>query len=401
MTKNQNIKIILKPGREDSLKRHHPWIFSGAIKKVEGNPENGATVEIFSGDRQWLASGACSPQSQIMIRVWSFQQENAIAPEFFKNRLKKAFSLREQLFSASPTNAYRLINAESDGLPGLIIDRYADYAVCQFLSAGAEFWKETIVQLLMERFPFKGIFERSDEDVRLKEGLQPQMGVLLGDMPPDLIEIQENSLRFWVDIKQGHKTGFYLDQRDNRAFLGRVANEKDVLNCFSYTGGFGIAALKSGAKSLINIDTSANALQMVQQNIELNGLDAKRSEQMTGDVFQILRRFRDEGRQFDVIVLDPPKFAGSVNQVDKAARGYKDINWLAFRILRPGGILFTFSCSAHIKPPLFQKIVADAAVDAGRDARIIQFLSQAADHPIGLNFPEGHYLKGLICQVEF
>ncbi|MBN2093695.1 class I SAM-dependent methyltransferase, partial [candidate division KSB1 bacterium] len=388
MPENQNKKVILKPGREDSVKRHHPWIFSGAVKKVEGNPENGATVEIFSADGRWLASGAFSPKSQILVRVWSFLQEEAITPEFFKNRLKKAISLREQLFSASPTNAYRLINAESDGLPGLIVDRYSDYAVCQFLSAGAEFWKTTIVQHIMERLPLKGVFERSDEDVRLKEGLQPQKGVLAGETPPDLIEIQENSLRFRVDIQQGHKTGFYLDQRDNRDFLGRFANEKDVLNCFSYTGGFGIAALKGGAKSLINIDTSANALQIAQQNIELNGLHTKRAEQMTGDVFQILRRFRDEERQFDVIVLDPPKFAGSVNQVEKAARGYKDINWLAFRILRPGGILFTFSCSAHIKPPLFQKIVADAAVDAGRDARIIQFLSQASDHPIALNFPE-------------
>ncbi len=400
MPQNQHYKIILKPGREDSLKRHHPWIFSGAVKKVEGNPENGATVDIFSAAGRWLASGAFSPQSQILVRVWSFLQEEAITPEFFKNRLKKALFSRKQLFEASPTNAYRLINAESDGLPGLVVDRYGDFAVCQFLSAGAEFWKETIVQLLMEMFPFKGIFERSDEDVREKEGLQPQKGVLAGEMPPDLIEIQENSLRFWVDVKQGHKTGFYLDQRDNRDFLGRFANEKDVLNCFSYTGGFGIAALKAGAKSLINIDSSANSLQIARQNIDLNGLDTQRAEQMTGDVFQILRRFRDEGRLFDVIVLDPPKFAGSVNQVEKAARGYKDINWLAFRILRPGGILFTFSCSAHIKPPLFQKIVADAAIDAGRDAGIIQFLSQAADHPIALNFPEGHYLKGLICQVD-
>jgi 23S rRNA (cytosine1962-C5)-methyltransferase len=400
MLTNQKKKIILKPKRENSVKRHHPWIFSGAVKKVEGTPENGATVEIFSTDGQWLATGAYSPQSQILVRTWSFLQGETIDSEFFHNRLKKALAFRQQLFHATPTNAYRLINAESDGLPGLIVDRYADYAVCQFLSAGAEFWKPTIIQFLMELLPLKGIYDRSDEDVRLKEGLQPQKGVLMGEMPPDLIEIQENSLRFWVDVKQGHKTGFYLDQRDNRAYLDHFATAKDVLNCFSYTGGFGIAALKGGVKSLINIDSSANALQLARQNIMLNGLDTNRSEQMTGDVFQILRRFRDEGRQFDLIILDPPKFAGSVNQVDKAARGYKDINWLAFRILRPEGILFTFSCSAHIKPPLFQKIVADAAVDAGRDARIIQFLSQAPDHPIALNFPEGHYLKGLLCQVE-
>lgn len=401
MSKNQYKKVILKPGREDSVKRHHPWIFSGAVKKVEGNPENGATVEIFSAEGQWLATGAYSSQSQILVRVWSFQQEEVIEPEFFKNRIKKCISLRERLFGASPTNAYRLINAESDGLPGLIVDRYGDFAVCQFLSAGADFWKATIAQFIMELLPLKGIFDRSDEDVRLKEGLPPQMGVLSGETPPDLIEIEENSLRFWVDVKEGHKTGFYLDQRDNRTFLSRFVTKKDVLNCFSYTGGFGIAALKGGAKSLINIDSSADALRIARQNIELNGLDTTRSEQIIGDVFQILRRFRDEGRQFDVIVLDPPKFASALNQVDKAARGYKDINWLAFKILRSGGILFTFSCSAHIKPPLFQKIVADAAVDAGRDARIIQFLSQAPDHPIALNFPEGHYLKGLICQVEF
>jgi len=391
--------IILKPGREKSLLRRHPWIFSGAIASVSGKPQAGETVEVKSANNGLLGLGAWSPDSQIRVRMWSFESQDIIDSEFFHARLERAIEARERLHLDAITNAYRLVNAESDGLPGIVIDRYEEFLVCQFLTTGAEFWKRDIVEQLTQLLPSRGIYERSDVDVRQKEGLQPVSGVLTGEDPPDTIEIQEGDCRFYVDIKHGHKTCFYLDQRENRAAIIEFAHDAEVLNCFSYTGGFGIRALKAGAKKITNIDSSAASLDLARRNTELNQLETGSVENVTGDVFHILRDYRDENRQFDLIVLDPPKFAESKDQLKKAARGYKDINLLAFKLLKPGGVLFTFSCSGLMEESLFQKIVADAALDAVRDAQMIRRLTQAADHPTALNFPEGSYLKGMICRA--
>lgn len=390
--------LLLKPSREKSLLRRHPWIFSGAIERVTGQPQPGATILVRAADGAVLASAAYSPQSQIVARVWSFNPDEIIDAAFFRARLQRVFASRSSLL-ASRSSALRLVNAESDGLPGLVVDRYGDYLVCQFLSAGAEFWKIEIVAALIEVTGVPNVYERSDVDVRAKEGLPLTTGVLAGAPPPEPVTIQEYDCHFAVDIQRGHKTGFYLDQRENRRLLSTYAEGREVLNCFAYTGGFAAWALRGGALRVVNVDTSAPALELAGRNVELNGGDAARVENVVGDVFHVLRQYRDARRQFDLIILDPPKFAESRSQVEGAMRGYKDINLLAFKLLRPGGVLFTFSCSGLITPDLFQKIVAGAALDAEREACILQRLTQAPDHPVALNFPEGEYLKGLVCQV--
>ncbi|HQM36537.1 MAG TPA: class I SAM-dependent methyltransferase [Candidatus Marinimicrobia bacterium] len=395
-----SVKVLIKKDREKSLLRHHPWLFSGAIERIEGEPQLGETVELRAHDGRFLGFGAWSPKSQIAVRIWSFNPDDEINADFLRRQLSWAIKRRESLFEPGKTDAVRLVNAESDGLPGLIVDRYNDYLVVQFLSAGAEFWRETIVTVLAEIVPVTGIYERSDVEVREKEGLELRRGLLQGNEPPELIEICENSRRFLVDVRNGHKTGFYLDQRDNRQKITEFSAEREVLNCFAYTGGFAVAALSAGAIKVTNIETSADALELLNRNIALNGFAPARVENLTDDVFQVLRKFRDQGRSFDLIILDPPKFAESKSQIERASRGYKDINLLAFKLLRPGGILFTFSCSGQISPELFQKIVADSALDAGKSAQILVWLNQSADHPTALNFPEGHYLKGLVCVVE-
>lgn len=394
-----NVKILLKKDREKSLLRQHPWLFSGAIEKVVGEPQPGETVELRAHDGRFLGRGAWSPQSQIAVRVWSFDENEAIDADFFRRRLTRAIAQRESLYIPGVSDAVRLVNAESDGLPGLIVDRYADYLVVQFLSAGAEFWREAILAALTDLKPVTGIYERSDVDVREKEGLPLRQGLLWGSEPPEFVTIHENSRRFLVDVRNGHKTGFYLDQRDNRQKITEFATGREVLNCFAYTGGFAVTALSAGAAKVTNVESSADALEVLDRNMELNGFDPAKVENLTEDVFQMLRKFRDQGRSFDLIVLDPPKFAESKSQIERASRGYKDINLLAFKLLRPGGVLFTFSCSGQMVPELFQKIVADAALDAGKTAQIIMRLSQSADHPTALSFPEGHYLKGLVCRI--
>ncbi len=392
-------KIILKPGREKSVLRRHPWIFSGAVQQAEPLTQNGETIDILSADGKWLARGAYSPNSQIRVRIWSYNPDEEINARFFKNQIQRAIATRANLFAIQKVTAYRLVNSESDGFPGLVVDRYGDFLVCQFLSAGAEFWKQKITDQLNRLLSPAGIYERSDVDVRTKEGLQPISGILSGQKPPDFVEIKEGELRFYADIKNGQKTGLYLDQRENRMAVADFARAKSVLNCFAYTGGFGLWALHGGAESLVNIESSTSAIALIQKNVALNGFDSNLIENIEDDVFQVMRKFRTAGRLFDLIILDPPKFADSFSQVQKASRGYKDINLLALQLLKPGGHLFTFSCSGHISPDLFQKIVADAALDAKRDVQVIRYLSQAADHAIGLNFPEGRYLKGFICRV--
>lgn len=390
--------ITLKPSRESSLLRKHPWIFSGAIDKVNGSPAVGETVDVFSAKGKWLMRGAFSPHSQIRLRAWTFDENEKIDPDFFRKRLTRAVALRQEILPDA--SAFRLVYGESDGLPGLIVDRYEDFLVTQFLSSGAEFWRNEIVTCLSELIPCKGIYDRSDATVREKEGLPIRSGLIHGEEPPELIEIRENDCKFLVDVKSGHKTGFYLDQRESRRGLALYAKGKNILNCFSYTGAFSVVALKAGAAMVTNIDSSADALKLSMQNARLNDLDASKLDNQEGDVFGLLRKYRNESPRYDIVILDPPKFVESMKHLEKAARGYKDINMLAFQILKPGGLLFTFSCSGLMSSELFQKIVADAALDAGRGAVIQERLFQSADHPVALNFPEAAYLKGLVCRVS-
>ena len=395
-------RVRLKPGRDKSLKRRHPWVFSGAIGSVEGDVPAGDTVEVMSAEGASFGHGAYSPASQIAVRMWSFARDEKVDADFLAARVAKAVARRqgEAAREANGDNAQRLINAESDGLPGLIVDRYADFLVCQLRSAGAERWRDEIVAALAAAVPHRGIWERSDTGARAKEGLEPRTGLLAGEEPPELVEIAEGPCRFLVDVRHGHKTGFYLDQRDNRTLVAAHARGREVLNAFAYTGAFGIQALAAGAAKVTNVESAPGLLALAARHITHNGLDEAAVEDIEGDVAQVLRRFRDSRREFDLIVLDPPKFAESSSQVPAASRGYKDINLLAFKLLRPGGLLFTFSCSAHVRAELFQKIVADAALDAGREARILQRLAQPADHPVALSFPEAGYLKGLVCGVD-
>ncbi len=387
--------VRLKAGREKSLLRRHLWVFSGAVAQVQGAPADGDTVRVVDAGGNFLAWGAYSAGSQICVRVWSWQAGQSIDAAFFRARLQQALAARQALGLEGQSNAMRLVHGESDGLPGLIVDRYADTLAAQFLSSGAERWREALADLLLELTGARGIYERSDVDVRRLEGLAERRGPLRGS-PAERLQILENGLQWWVDVAGGHKTGYYLDQRDNRARLRSLAAGREVLDCFSYTGGFAVSALAGGAASVLAVDSSAEALALGRENLALNGLDAGRIDWLEGDVFQALRGLRDRGRSFDLIVLDPPKFAPTAAQAQQAARGYKDINLLAFKLLRPGGLLFTFSCSGGIDAGLFQKIVAGAALDAGVDAQIVDYLHQAADHPVSLHFPEGAYLKGLV-----
>jgi len=389
--------LTLQPGREKSLLRHHPWIFSGAIARQDGNPAFGGTVDLLAADGQFLARAAYSPSSQIRARVWTFESSELVDAGFFRRRIIRAIASRDTRHVTRDTDAFRLVYAESDGLPGLIVDRYVDTLVLQSMTAGSEYWKDTVAGFLLEATGLTKIYERSDADVRELEGLAPRVGPLRGDFNQLSLTITENGLKFLVNIETGQKTGFYLDQRLNRLRLRGLAEGRDMLDCFCYTGGFTVNALAGGAKSVLSVDASADALALCRENVSLNTLPLDRHATLAGDVFQLLRKFRDEARSFDLILLDPPKFAPTAAQVEKAARGYKDINLLAFKLLRPGGILVTFSCSGGIDSDLFQKIIASAALDAGVEAQILEHLSQAPDHPVALNFPEGAYLKGLVC----
>lgn len=393
-------RIILRAGRDKPVLHHHPWVFSGAIARVEGSPNDGDIVVVADQAGNFLAQGYYNARSQITVRLLSWDEGEVIDRAFFQRRLERAIAVRQDLATDESTTAYRLVFAESDGLPGLIVDRYNDHLVVQFLTLGIECQKALITGLLAEMLSPTGIYERSDVDVRQYEGLEPSTGLLWGEMPPDLMEIRENGYRFLVDVKAGQKTGFYLDQRENRARVRDFSTGREVLNCFSYTGGFAVYAAAAGAGPIINVESSAEALDLAQRNMALNGLGFGRHDVYEeGDVFTILRLFRDQGRSFDLAILDPPKFAHTQAQIASAARGYKDINLLALQLLRPGGILFTMSCSGLVSADLFQKIVFGAAVDARRDVQIIGRLTQGVDHPILLSFPEGEYLKGLVCRV--
>ncbi len=385
--------LILKPGRAKSLLRRHPWVFNGAIAQVKGEPQAGETVAVKDSDGAFLAWAAYSAKSQIAARVWSFRETDSIDADFLRARLDAALAYRDGLRIDS--DAQRLVYGEADGLPGVVVDRYGEVLVLQLTAAGAESWRDTLVELLAERFPGSVLFERSDAEVRGLEGLPAKVGPLRGELPPEL-EIAEHGLRFRVDVAHGHKTGFYLDQRDNRRLVGRRAEGRDVLNCFAYTGGFTVHALAGGAASVLTVESSRESMELARRHVAMNGLPEDKCDWRETDVFQELRRLRDAGRRFGLVVLDPPKFAPTHQMAEKAARGYKDINLNAMKLIPPGGLLATFSCSGGVSLDLFQKIVAGAAWDAGAEFRILARLGQAADHPVSLDYPEGEYLKGLL-----
>lgn len=387
-------RLILKPGREKSLKRRHPWVFSGAVSEFAGTPEAGDTVEVYSAGGEFLAVAACNPRSQIVARVWDWKRRE-IDAGFLRGRIERALALRTHLLPAS--EAVRIAHAESDGMPGVVIDRYGEIVVLQLSSAGAMRWRDAIADAIEAVVRPRTIFERSDSDVLALEGIAPSVGLLRGASPPEQVLVNEAGAMFEVDVTHGHKTGFYLDQRDNRLRVRGLAARREVLDCFAYTGGFAVNALAGGAAAVTALDSSGPALALLKRNVALNRLPE--AVCIEGDVFQLLRKLRDQARSFDLIVLDPPKFAPTAAHAEKAARAYKDINLLAFKLLRVGGLLFTFSCSGGVPRELFQKIVAGAALDAGVEAQIVEQLSAGADHPVALNFPEGEYLKGLICRV--
>ena len=392
--------LILKSGNDRSVLRRHPWIFAGSVERLEGRARPGDTVLVMDSRGKPLARAAWSPESQIRARVWSFDPEQSIDHAFIKRTVAASVARRAVHPWLAGQDGVRLIHGESDGLPGVIADRYGPVVVVQLTSAGADKWRDAIVAGLVQATGCSAVYERSDSDVRKLEGLGPVTGLVYGAMPEGALTIVENGVRMEVDVAGGHKTGFYLDQRENRLLTGRLAAGRDVLNCFCYTGGFSLQALAGGAKSVVSIDSSGPALATAARNLALNPqLDASRAEWREDDVFQALRTLKTEGRKFDLIVLDPPKFAPSAAHAERAARAYKDINLLGFRLLNPGGILMTYSCSGGIGLEMFQKIVASAAADVGIEARILHRLSAAPDHPVGLAVPEGEYLKGLACQV--
>ena len=394
--------LVLKEGREKSLLRRHPWVFSGAVGELKGSVKPGDTVMVRSAAGKFLAWAACSPSSQIRARAWSFVEHEKPDEAFLRERVRQAVARRAHL--ATDSDAMRLVHAEADGLPGLIADRYADVLVVQITAAGTERWREVLVDALREESGCAHVYERSDADVRKLEGLEARTGALAGTVPQEPVHITEHGLRYAVDLVAGQKTGFFLDQRDNRLAVGAQCRDREVLNCFCYTGGFTLSALAAGARSVTSVDSSAPALEAARVNVALNALDGdaagnpgnNRAYWVEADVFRYLRQLKGEGRMFDLIVLDPPKFAPTSKDAERASRGYKDINLHALQLLRPGGRLATFSCSSGVNADLFQKIVAGAAADAGVSCRIEQRFHASPDHPVLLEFPEGEYLKGLL-----
>lgn len=391
--------VHLRPGKQRPVLQRHPWIFSGAIARVEGYVGRGDVVDVHDHTGEWLARGTWSSGSQIRVRLYTWDADEPLDEAMLRRRIARAVAARAALPpSMRDGNAQRLVFAESEGLPGLIVDRYGEYLVVQLLTQGAAARADLLVQILAEQLQPRGIYERSDADVREKEDLLPSEGLLWGEPPPAQLEIVQHGRRFGVSLEHGQKTGFYLDQAENRQRVAACCHGKDVLDGFCYTGGFSMYAATAGAAHVTALDSSGPALELLHANAALNGAAAQ-VDAMEGDVFKVLRQFRAEGRQFDVVVLDPPKFVQNQSQVDRAARAYKDINLLALHLLRPGGVLATFSCSGLVSADLFQKIVWGAAVDARRDVQIIERLTQSPDHPVLLTFPEGEYLKGLICRV--
>ncbi len=408
--------LILKAGKERSFVRRHPWVYATAIAKLQGNASPGDTVEIVSSNGEWLARAAYSPNSQLRARVWTFNQDERIDREFFEGRLRAAFARRTYLKSRS--NALRMVFGEADGLPGLVIDQYADWLVVQMMSAGVEFWKATIFDVLAHVTGCKNIYERSDAAVRAREGLEEVSGAIETESQATAqtsrnskqVQISEDGIAYAIDIEQGHKTGFYVDQRDNRRLVRQLVerivgvqsqSEKTctVLNCFSYTGGFSLAARAGGASKVVSVDSSGEALRQAQHNAQLNGYADDQFICAEANVFDHLKLCQaNPDERFDIVILDPPKFAPSANHVERAARAYKDLNMRGLKLLKPNGYLLTFSCSGAISVDLFQKIVAGAVIDAQIDCQLEQRLAAGGDHPMAMVHPEGEYLKGLLLR---
>lgn len=389
------IRCILKPEKEKPLEGFHPWVFSGAIDQIEDDYKVGDLVKVFSSQGRFLGTGYLNPRSQIAIRMLTFTEER-VDEDFFRKRIQNALGLRTSYISGD-TTAYRLIHSEGDFLPGLIVDRYSEYLVMQVSTAGMEQWKHLFVDILQKQTGVRSIFEKNDSDWREWEGLEKITGKLAGEEPPSFVEIKENGLNFVVNVQEGQKTGFFLDQRDNRALIGRLAKGKRVLNCFAYTGGFSVYAAKGGAAETVSVEVSDEALNTARVNFERNQIPLDHHQFVCEDVFDYLRSSRQE---FDLIILDPPAFCKSKQQIMQATRGYKDINLFAMKRLTPGGLLYTASCSSHIDPLLFQKIVFGAAKDARKNLRILARTSHPVDHPVSIYHPEGEYLKGLLCEAD-
>lgn len=391
----KTIRVILKPGKEKPLQGRHPWVFSGAIDRIDDDYKTGDLVKIYSSRDEFLGTGYLNPRSQIAVRMLSFE-EGDVNRSFFEEKVRQAIELRNR-FIGGETNAYRLIHSEADFLPGLIVDRYADYLVVQFQTAGMDKWRETVLDLLELKLEPKGIYEKDDSEIREWEGLERRVGVLRGIDPPDYVEITENGISFIVDIHTGQKTGFFLDQRDNRKLVGASSKGRRVLNLFAYTGGFSIYAARAGATRVVSVETSERAINTCRVNFEKNGFSGEAYSFEDQDAFEYLR---ETSEAFDLIVIDPPAFAKSKDHVMQASRAYKDINLWAMRKIKSEGILYTSSCSSYVDPSLFQKIIFAAAKDARRDVQILTKTSHPPDHPINIYHPEGEYLKGLLCFIK-
>ncbi len=398
-----NCSIILEASKERPIVRRHPWVYATAIKRIDGKPKTGATVQILSHDGRWIAKGAYSPQSKIRIRVWSWNENEAIDHAFFKRKISEAIEYRRQWVRG--TNAIRLIAGEADGLPGLIVDQYDRVIVCQFLSAGVEYWRDAIINALQEQTQCLLMVERSDAAVRSREGLAEQGGILSGEYDGELISVNENGVQYGVDVLGGHKTGFYIDQRENRRLVSELSKNRRVLNMFCYTGGFSLAALQGGAKSVMSVDSSGDALALAQRQMVMNGYSSDRGTWHDADAFSTLRELRGAQEKFDLIILDPPKFAPSVQHLERALKAYKEINRAALQLLNPGGLLFTFSCSGAVSLEHFEQMIATSVSEAlahmqnqETNYRVMQRLAAGLDHPVLASFPEGEYLKGLLLQ---
>jgi 23S rRNA (cytosine1962-C5)-methyltransferase len=399
MSGHNAVDIILKTGREKSVLQRHPWLFSGAIARVDGNPSPGETVRLLDFRKNFLAYGYYNQVSQIAVRVLEWDESNLVDDSWWESKIAASIGRREKLANDKNTDSYRLIFSESDFLPGLVVDKYSDYLSTQFLTAGADALKPVIISALNALLKPVGIYERSDAEIRLLEGLPSANGLLIGKNPPDKFEISENSIRYLIDIAGGHKTGHYLDQRENRLKIRHYSAGLDILDCFCYTGGFSINALTGGANSVTLVDSSKAALNMAQANIELNGLPGDKARFVESDVFDFLRESAKSGKLYDMVILDPPKFASSKAHLKKALSAYKDINMYALKVLKPGGILVSYSCSGIVSAEALKVALFWASIDADKPVQIIEKLCQTLDHPILLSFPESEYLKGYICKV--
>lgn len=392
-------EVRLKKGKEKAVRQLHPWVFSGALESIKGNPVNGEIVSVTDSKGEFLAKGFFNGQSRVAVRLLEWNSEVEIDEQWWRLRIEKAVTSREHLLSSEYTNACRLIFSEADYLPGLIVDKYADYLSVQIHTSGIENIKPIILDELQKQLNPKGIFERSDASARAHEGLEPSNGILAGDAPPEFLDVLENGIKYLINISEGQKSGFFCDQRDNRRLVADYAKGKRVLDSFSYSGGFSLNSLKAGAAEVISVDSSALAIETLTRNIESNGFGSHQHQSIQSDVNKQLRLYRDSGEKFDIVILDPPKYAPSRSSLDKASRAYKDLNRIAMLLLNSGGLLATFSCSGAVDINHFKQIIAWAALDAGKEVQFIHQFCQPEDHPVRASFPEGEYLKGLLCRV--